>query len=46
MDAGQIDNVGTVEGTDPNGEDGNGIYRKSRKGENCLSWIAYLVGVK
>ncbi len=34
------------EGTDKNGVDGNGVYRKSKKGENCLSWVTYLIAVK
>jgi hypothetical protein len=34
------------EGTDEDGENGNGIFRKSTKGENCLSWITYLVAYK
>lgn len=31
------------EGTDENGEDGNGIFEKDARGENCASWLAYLV---
>jgi hypothetical protein len=38
---------GTVEcyweGTDENGRDGSGIFRKTRRGENCDTFIAYLV---
>lgn len=34
------------EGTDEDGESGNGVFRKSSKGENCLSYIAYLVASK
>lgn len=34
------------EGTDENGVDGNGIFRKGLRGENCASWIAYLAAVK
>lgn len=34
------------EGTDENGEDGNGVFSKGVKGENCLSWIAYLAAIK
>jgi SAM-dependent methyltransferase len=34
------------EGTDENGEDGNGIFRKGVRGENCESWIAYLAAEK
>ncbi len=30
------------EGTDKNGRDGNGIFRKTRVGENCDAFIAYL----
>lgn len=33
------------EGTDPNGR-GNGEFAVVRKGEACLSWIAYVIGVK
>lgn len=31
------------EGTDENGEDGNGVFEKDERGENCASWIGYLV---
>lgn len=31
------------EGTAGNGSDGNGIYRRSRRGENCLAWVTYVV---
>jgi hypothetical protein len=34
------------EGTAENGEDGNGIFRRATKGENCPSWIAYLVALR
>jgi hypothetical protein len=34
------------EGTDTDGESGNGIFRRGVRGENCESWLAYLVGVK
>lgn len=34
------------EGTDEDGESGDGNFRKKRKGENCDSWIAYIVAVK
>ncbi len=34
------------EGTDEDGESGNGVFRRATKGENCLSWIAYLAAVK
>ena len=34
------------EGTDSDGESGNGVFKKSKKGENCLSWISYLIGFK
>lgn len=34
------------EGTDSDGESGNGIFRKTRRGENCDSFIAYLVAFK
>lgn len=33
------------EGTDRNGR-GNGVFTVVKKGEACLSWIAYVVGVK
>lgn len=33
------------EGTDKEGE-GNGIFKKRERAENCESWIAYVVGVK
>ena len=31
------------EGTASNGVDGNGVFRKSLRGENCLAWITYIV---
>lgn len=34
------------EGTDEDGESGNGIYRPSKRGENCLAWVTYLVASK
>lgn len=34
------------EGTDEDGESGNGVYRRSKKGENCLAWVTYLVALK
>ncbi len=34
------------EGTDEDGENGNGIYRRSRRGENCLSWVTYVTALK
>lgn len=34
------------EGTDEDGESGNGIYRKSKTGENCMAWVTYLVAYK
>ena len=42
-----FDHVDTYwEGTDEDGESGNGIYRKSKKGENCDAWVTYLVAYK
>ena len=32
--------------TDEDGESGNGIFRRGVRGENCESWIAYLVALK
>jgi hypothetical protein len=34
------------EGTDPNGVDGNGIFRRSARGENCPAWVTYVVAHK
>lgn len=31
------------EGTDDDGESGNGVFEKDERGENCASWLAYLV---
>ena len=31
------------EGTDAAGEGGNGIFRRSEKGQNCPAWVTYLV---
>jgi hypothetical protein len=38
---GQVDSY--WEGTDEDGESGNGIYRKSKLGENCPAWVTYIV---
>ena len=34
------------EGTDDDGESGNGEFTKSNEGEACLSYVAYLVAAK
>lgn len=34
------------EGTDEDGESGDGVFSKSEEGEACLSYIAYLVAAK
>jgi len=34
------------EGTDDDGESGNGVFTKTKKGEACLSYVAYLVAQK
>jgi len=34
------------EGTDEDGESGDGIFTKSETGDSCLSYIAYLVAEK
>jgi hypothetical protein len=34
------------EGTDEDGVGGDGEFSEDVKGENCLSWIGYLVAVK
>lgn len=34
------------EGTDPKSEEGNGIFRRTTKGENAETWIAYAVAVR
>jgi hypothetical protein len=34
------------EGWNKDGTGGDGVFRKGLRGENCASWIAYLVGVK
>ena len=34
------------EGTDEDGESGNGIFTRSEQGEACLSYVAYLVAQK
>ncbi|MDF1564701.1 MAG: class I SAM-dependent methyltransferase [Deltaproteobacteria bacterium] len=31
------------EGTDKDGESGNGVFKPSRLGENCLAWVTYIV---
>jgi hypothetical protein len=45
-DAGFREADGYWEGTAEDGESGNGVYRRSKKGENCLSWVTYVVAVK
>ncbi len=45
-EAGFRDVVNYWEGTDEDGESGNGIYRPSRRGENCEAWVTYLVALK
>lgn len=44
-EAGFADSVVYWEGTAKNGQ-GNGRFDRVEKGEACLSWIAYIVGVK
>lgn len=34
------------EGTDAKGEGGNGIFRRSTRGENCPAWVTYLVAYR
>jgi SAM-dependent methyltransferase len=34
------------EGDDESGTAGNGVYRKSRRGENCAAWVTYLVAYR
>jgi hypothetical protein len=34
------------EGTAPDGRSGNGVFRRARRGDNCESFVAYLVGGK
>ncbi len=34
------------EGTDDDGESGDGIFTQTEDGEACLSYVAYLVGIK
>lgn len=45
-DAGFSRVINYFEGTDKDGTSGNGIFRPGRRGENCPSWIAYLVALK
>ncbi len=45
-DAGFEDVQSYWEGTDEDGESGDGNFRRKRRGENCESWIAYVVGTK
>jgi hypothetical protein len=46
IDAGfeRVDNY--FEGTAEDGVSGNGVFRKGVRGENCASWVAYLVALK
>lgn len=34
------------EGTAEDGESGNGVFSKSKKGENCAAWVTYIVAEK
>jgi len=34
------------EGTDEDGVSGNGVYRRSKRGENCEAWVTYVVAFK
>jgi SAM-dependent methyltransferase len=34
------------EGDDESGTSGNGIFRKSTRGENCAAWVTYLVAYR
>ena len=34
------------EGTEKDTGEGNGVFRKTGKGEACESWIAYVLGLK
>ncbi len=34
------------EGTSPDGENGNGIFRRRLRGENCPAWVSYLVAYR
>ncbi len=34
------------EGTADNGTDGDGVYKKSVRGENCLAWVTYVMAWK
>lgn len=34
------------EGTDPETEEGNGVFTKKERAENCEAWIAYIVATK
>jgi SAM-dependent methyltransferase len=34
------------EGTDESGEGGNGVFRRSTRGENCPAWVTYLVAYR
>lgn len=31
------------EGTSADGEGGNGVYRKNKRGENCMAWVTYVI---
>jgi RimJ/RimL family protein N-acetyltransferase len=46
LDAGFRDVHSYFEGTDEDGTSGDGIFRRGKRGENCLSWLAYLVAEK
>ncbi|WP_428261437.1 class I SAM-dependent methyltransferase [Haliangium sp.] len=45
-DAGFTDIETYWEGTAANGTEGNGVFRKSRRGENCLAWVTYVMAWK
>jgi hypothetical protein len=46
LDAGFVAVHAYFEGTAEDGETGNGIFRRGVRGENCDSWLAYLVALK
>ncbi|HTF90595.1 MAG TPA: class I SAM-dependent methyltransferase [Planctomycetota bacterium] len=45
-DAGFAKVISYFEGTAKDGESGDGNFRPGKRGENCASWIAYLVALK
>jgi len=45
-DAGFAEVESWWEGTDADGESGNGVFRRNGKGDNCPAWVTYIIAKK